>query len=86
MIQAYRNSHGNTNKEQICPKADRNKSLVSAELVIESVGDCTSQAEWQNHTRRPHTESYSPIFHQKTQVHLESDEEEEEDQTNIGGG
>ena len=53
-------------------------------LVVESVCDCTSQPKRESHTRSSNTERYSPVPGQKAQVHLESYEEEEEDQTNVG--
>ena len=84
MNQAYRNSHGNTNEEQICPQADGHETLIITELVVEAVRDCASEPEGKSHPRRSNTERYSPVPDQKPQVHLESHEEEEEDQTDIG--
>lgn len=86
MNQAYRDGHGDTNEEQVCPKANGNETLVITKLVVEPVCNCTSKARWESHTGGSNTQRYSPIPDQEPQVHLESDKEKEEDQTNIGRG
>ena len=77
--QTYRNSHSNTDEKYICSNADRHETLVLTKLVVESVCDRTSQPKRESHTRRSHTEGYSPIPNQEAQVHLESYQEEEKD-------
>ena len=84
--QAYRDSHSNTNEEHICTKADGYETLVITKLIIDSVCNCTSQPEGKSHTRRSNAECYPPILDQQAQIHLESYKEEEEDQTDVGGG
>ena len=44
-LNAYRDSHGNANKQHVCPKADRYKTLVLAELMVETVGNGTPQTK-----------------------------------------
>ena len=83
MKQTYGDGHGNANEEHICAKANGHKTLVLTKLMIESVGDGTSQAKWESHTRSSNTERYPPILYEKPQIHLESYQEEEEDQTNV---
>ena len=55
-------------------------------LVVQAVRDCTSQPKRENHTRRPNAEGYPPIPHEEAQVHLQSDQEEEEYETDVGRG
>lgn len=84
MDQAYRDSHGNTDEEQICPYANGHETLLVPELVVEPICDRTSQPKGESHTGRSNAERYPPIPHEEAQVHLESHEEEEEDQTDVG--
>ena len=84
MSQTYRDSHGDTNEEQICPEANGDQTLVIAKLMIESVRDCDSQPKRKSHSRRPNAERYPPISDQQSQIDLESDEEEEEYETDVG--
>ena len=84
MKQTYGDGHGNADEEQICANANGHKTLVVTKLMIESVCDRTSQAKRENHTRSSNTERYPPVLYEKPQVHLESHQEEEEDQTNVG--
>ena len=84
--EAYRDGHGDTDEEHICPDTDGHETFVITKLMVESVRDCTPQPERESHTRRSDTERYSPIPDEKAQIHLESYQEEEKDQPDVGRG
>ena len=65
MKQTHGDGHGNANEEHICADANGHKTLVVTKLMIESVGDGTSQAKWESHTRRSNAERYPPILYEK---------------------
>ena len=54
--------------------------------MVESICDCTSKPEGESHPGSSNTERYSPVVDEEAQVHLESDKEEEEDETHVGSG
>ena len=53
--------------------------------MVESVCDRTSQPKREGHTGSSNTKRDPPVPHQEAQVHLEPNQKEEENQSNIGG-
>ena len=52
--------------------------------MIQSICYATAQAEWKGHARQSDAQSNLPIGQEQAQVHLQSNQEQEEYQTDIG--
>lgn len=52
-------------------------------LVVKAVGNCTSQAKWQNHTCSRNTQRHAPVARKESHIRFQSHEEQEEDQTQV---
>lgn len=60
-----RNGSSNTHEKGVGAETDGDKARIFSELMVETIGDSTAQAEGQDHARSSHAQCDPPIGQQQ---------------------
>ena len=83
-MSSYRDGHGHPHKQHVGPEANRHEPRLLSELMEQAIGDGTAQPKGQGHAGGADTQGDPPVAQQQAEVDLESDQEEEQDQPQVG--